>query len=186
MAHYILLISFLFFATGERVVTNLARFVVIIWCFVVLILTQSYTASLSSILTVRQLQPIITDVNLLMKNGDNVGYKSDFIYEMLKERGFQEEKLRKYYTQEELDELLRNRNGNHGISAAFDETPYMKVFLATYCSKYTMVEPTFSTDGFAFVSCLASCMYVSLVFSIDLNFPLAGVITCRSSKKAQV
>lgn len=139
------------FAHRERVVTNLARFVIIIWCFVVLILTQSYTASFSSILTVRQLQPIITDVNLLMKNGDNVGYKSAFIYEMLKERGFQEEKLRKYSTQEELDELLRNGNGNHGISAAFDETPYMKVFLATYCSKYTMVEPTFSTDGFAFI-----------------------------------
>ncbi|KAM1527098.1 hypothetical protein ACFX1Z_016643 [Malus domestica] len=41
------------FAHRERVVSNLARFVVIIWCFVVLILTQSYAASLTSFLTVQ-------------------------------------------------------------------------------------------------------------------------------------
>lgn len=153
MAHYILFLSY-FFGTGERVLTNLARFIVIIWCFVVLILTQSYTASFSSILTVRQLQPIITDVNLLLKNGDIVGYPArNFVYGILKERGFQDGKLRAFKTPEELDELFQNGNGNHGISAAFIETPYAKLFLAIYCSKYAVVEPTFKADGFAFVSC---------------------------------
>ncbi|KAK3032401.1 hypothetical protein RJ639_036418 [Escallonia herrerae] len=64
--------STMVFAQKERVVSNLARFVLIIWFFLVLILTQSYTASLASMLTVQKLQPVITDVNELLKNKDNV------------------------------------------------------------------------------------------------------------------
>ena len=55
----------MFIFTEERVVSNLSRVVVIIWCFVVLILTQSCTVSLTSLLTVQKLQPKITDVNKL-------------------------------------------------------------------------------------------------------------------------
>ncbi|TQD85476.1 hypothetical protein C1H46_028943 [Malus baccata] len=148
--------STMFFVHRELVLSNLARFVVIVWCFVVLILTQSYTASLTSILTVQQLQPTVTDVNTLIKNGDKVGYqRSSFIFGILKQVGFHDDKLRAYYSKEELHKLLQDGNENGGISAAFDETPYMKLFVATYCSKYTIVEPTFKltfkTDGFAFV-----------------------------------
>ena len=57
--------QFMFIFTEERVVSNLSRVVVIIWCFVVLILTQSCTVSLTSLLTVQKLQPKITDVNKL-------------------------------------------------------------------------------------------------------------------------
>nr|XP_011458900.1 PREDICTED: glutamate receptor 2.7-like isoform X2 [Fragaria vesca subsp. vesca] len=143
--------STMVFAHRERVVSNMARFVVITWCFVVLILTQSYTASFSSILTVQQLQKNVTDVNQLLKDGKNVGYQSgSFVLGTLKQLGFQEDKLRVYNTTEELNELLQLGTENNGISAAFDETPYLKLLLATYCSKYTMVEPTFNADAFAF------------------------------------
>ncbi|KAG9145911.1 hypothetical protein Leryth_025409 [Lithospermum erythrorhizon] len=37
------------------------------------------------------------------------------------------------------------------ISAVFDEIPYMRVFLANYCGKYTMVQPPLKTNGFIFV-----------------------------------
>ncbi|KAB1228341.1 Glutamate receptor 2.5 [Morella rubra] len=40
----------------------------LVWLFVVLILTSSYTASLSSMLTVQQLQPNVTDIEWLKKN----------------------------------------------------------------------------------------------------------------------
>ncbi|KAL6215855.1 hypothetical protein ACLB2K_015282 [Fragaria x ananassa] len=144
--------STMVFAHRERVVSNLARFVVIIWCFVVLILTQSYTASLTSLLTVQQLQPTVTDVNWLLKNRENVGYQSgSFVFGILKQLGFQDKNLKTFDTAEQLNELFRNGTANNGIAAAFDETPYMKLFLATYCSKYTMVEPTFKADGFAFI-----------------------------------
>lgn len=133
--------------------SNLARFVVIIWCFVVLILTQSYTASLTSLLTVQQLQPTVTDVNLLLKNGDNVGYQSgSFVLGILKQLGFQEKNLITFTSVEQLNDLFHKGTANDGIAAALDETPYMKLFLATYCSQYTMVEPRFKAEGWAFVS----------------------------------
>ncbi|CAK7354064.1 unnamed protein product [Dovyalis caffra] len=136
----------------ERVVSNLARIVVTIWCFVVLILTQSYTASLSSMLTVQQLQPSVSSVNELIQKGEFVGYlENSFVLGILKHLGFDESKLMVYSSLEECDELFSKGSGNGGIAAAFDEVPYMKLLLSKYCSKYTMVEPTFKTGGFGFV-----------------------------------
>ncbi|KAJ7958442.1 Glutamate receptor [Quillaja saponaria] len=144
--------STMVFAHRERVVSNLARFVVIVWVFVVLILTQSYTASLTSLLTVEQLRPTVTDVNELLKNRMSVGYQEgSFVYGILRGLGFQDSQLKIYNSTEQCDELFRKGSENGGIAAAFDEIPYMRLFLGTYCSKYTMVEPTFKTDGFGFV-----------------------------------
>ncbi|KAF5954595.1 hypothetical protein HYC85_007451 [Camellia sinensis] len=48
----------------------------------------SYTASLSSRLTVQKLRPTVTGVNELIKNGDYVGYRSgSFIADILKDMG---------------------------------------------------------------------------------------------------
>ncbi|KAB1223984.1 Glutamate receptor 2.7 [Morella rubra] len=75
--------------TGEPVISNCARTVVIIWVFVVLILTQSYTASLTSLLTVQQLQPTFTDVNQLIKDRANVGYQEgSFVLGILQQMNF--------------------------------------------------------------------------------------------------
>ncbi|KAA8525683.1 hypothetical protein F0562_007538 [Nyssa sinensis] len=138
--------------TQEKFVSNLARFVVIIWVFVVLILPQSYTASLTSMLTVQQLQPTVTDVNELVNKGEYVGYQDgSFVQGLLKRKKFDEHKLVPYNSPEECDELLSKGSGNGGNVAAFDEIPYIKLFLGRYCSKYTMVEPTYKTDGFGFV-----------------------------------
>ncbi|KAG5225123.1 glutamate receptor [Salix suchowensis] len=133
----------------ERVVSNLSRVVVIIWCFAVLILTQSYTASLSSLLTIQQLK--VADVNELIKKGQNVGYQSDFILRTLLDLGFDRSKLMLYSSPEECHELLSKGSGNGGIAAAFDEEPYMKLFLSKYCPKYTIIDALFKTGGFGFV-----------------------------------
>ncbi|CAN6719290.1 unnamed protein product [Malus baccata var. baccata] len=142
--------STMVFAQREQLVSNLSRFVVVVWCFVVLILTQTYTASLTSLLTVEKLQPTVTDVGQLLKNGDFVGFQEgSFVQELLtNELGFHVEKLRAYRSTQELAQLFEKG----GVSAAFDETPFMNLFLSTYCSEYTMIEPTlFNADsGFAF------------------------------------
>ncbi|XP_042492511.1 glutamate receptor 2.7-like isoform X2 [Macadamia integrifolia] len=136
----------------KDVFSNLARFIVIIWVFVVLILTSSYTASLTSMLTVQQLQPTVTDVKELIRNGEYVGYKNgSFVFDMLKQMSFNESKIRAFGSVEELDKALSKGSHNGGIAAAFDEIPYMKLFLSKYCAKYTMVGPTYKTDGFGFV-----------------------------------
>ncbi|KAM7459659.1 hypothetical protein LguiA_036653 [Lonicera macranthoides] len=76
-SHQIGMIFHFSFTHEEKVLSNLGRFILIIWVFVVLILTQSYTASLASILTVQKLQPTVTDIKELLKTGKNVGYLRD-------------------------------------------------------------------------------------------------------------
>ncbi|GFP92594.1 glutamate receptor 2.8 [Phtheirospermum japonicum] len=144
--------STMVFAHKERVTSNLARFVLIIWFLVVLILTQSYTASLTSMLTVQRLQPTVTDVNELIRNNENVAYQNgSFVFGLLKDVNFHESRLMAFNSPDELDELLSRGSGNGGVAAVFDEIPYVKLFLSKYCSKYTMVGPTYKTDGFGFV-----------------------------------
>lgn len=141
---------------GEKIVSNCARFVVIVWVFVVLILIQSYTASLTSLLTVQKMRPRFTDANELIKNKLNVGYyRGSFVHGMLKDMGFQESQLIPYVSAEQCDELFTLGSAKGGIDAAFDSIPTVKVFLATYCSKYTSsVPPTLRSDGYGYVSSL--------------------------------
>ncbi|GLT85188.1 hypothetical protein SLE2022_033840 [Rubroshorea leprosula] len=142
----------LVFAHQERVVSNLSRFVVIIWCFVVLILTQSYTASLTSLLTVEQLQPTVTDVNELLKTGENVAInKGSYIGGLIQQLNFNSANVKTFNTSDDLDELFTKGSANGGIAAAFMETPSVNAFLDKYCMKYTTAGPTIKTGGFGFV-----------------------------------
>ncbi|KAJ0031594.1 hypothetical protein Pint_12582 [Pistacia integerrima] len=161
--------STMVFSHRERVISNLGRFVVIVWCFVVLILTQSYTASLTSLLTVQRLQPTVSDVTELIKRGENVGFQQgSFVAGILKDLGFNEKNLLVYDSVEEWDALFQKGTTNGGIADAFDEVAYLKLFMGRHCSKYTMVEPTFKTAGFGFAFPLGSPL-VSDVSKAILN-----------------
>jgi glutamate receptor, ionotropic, plant len=136
----------------EKLESNLSRFVVIIWVFVVLILTSSYTASLTSMLTVQKLQPAVTDVRELQRTGAYIGYQEgSFIKNSLKKLGFHEAKMRSYSTAGEYADALSKGPANGGVAAVFDEIPYLKLFLSQYCDGYTMFGPVYKTDGFGFV-----------------------------------
>ncbi|XP_019193278.1 PREDICTED: glutamate receptor 2.1-like isoform X4 [Ipomoea nil] len=142
--------STLVFAHRERILNNLSRFVIIVWVFVVLVLTSSYTASLTSMLTVQQLQPTVTDVKDLIMNGEYIGYQyGSFVADMLQNK-FGSTKIRNYSTLEEYDEALSKGSRNGGVSAIMDELPYLRLFLAKYCGKYTIVGPTYKSAGFGF------------------------------------
>ncbi|KAI8031639.1 Glutamate receptor 2.7 [Camellia lanceoleosa] len=164
------------FSNKEKVVSNLARFVVIIWCFVVLILTQSYTASLTSLLTVHQLEPSITDVQELINKRQSVGYpKVSFIYDIMKRMNFSDSQLKGYNTVEgELDAALSNRS----IVAAFDEIPYLKLFTGRHCSKYTMVAPIHKTGGFGFVYSLSLSLSISVSLTHTHTFMVLNFGSC--------
>ncbi|GAU26657.1 hypothetical protein TSUD_314330 [Trifolium subterraneum] len=144
--------STMVYAHREKVVSNLTRFVVVVWVFVVLILVQSYTASLTSMLTIEQLSPTITDVNQLLKNKMNVGYPiGSYVRGIVKNLGFSDSQLIAYQSPKEFHELFIKGSVNGGIDAAFEEVAYVKHFLRTYsCSKYVMVEPRFKTGGFGY------------------------------------
>ncbi|KAF8034550.1 hypothetical protein BT93_C0767 [Corymbia citriodora subsp. variegata] len=143
--------STMVFAQRERSFSNLMRFVVIMWVFVVLILTQSYTASLSSLLVVQNYQPTITDVYQLLNSGERVGCQYDsFVCETLKQMKFDGSRLVPFNSAEECGALLSKGSSKGGIAAAIDEVPNIKLVLSQYCNKYTMI-PTFKTAGFGFV-----------------------------------
>lgn len=144
--------STLVFAHRERIVSNLARLVVVVWMFVVLILNSTYTASLSSRLTVQRLRPDIADVKELIRKGHSVGcYQGSFVCDILRGVGFEDSKIKMYRFPEDYEEALSIGSKSGNISAFFDVLPYSKLFLAKYCDKYTIVGPTYRTEGFAFV-----------------------------------
>ncbi|CAH2073091.1 unnamed protein product [Thlaspi arvense] len=149
--------STLFFAHRKPSESFFTRALVVVWCFVLLILTQSYTATLTSMLTVQELRPTVRHMDDLKKSGGNIGYQSDsFTFERLKQLGFDESRLKTYDSPQEMRELFLKKSSNGGIDAAFDEIPYVKLFMAEYCSEYSIIEPTFKADGFGFAFPLGS------------------------------
>jgi len=138
---------------GERVDSILSRLVVIVWVLVLLVITSSYTANLSSILTVQQLQPTVTDVHELIRKGEYVGYHNgSYVGGLLEELGFDRRKIRAYKTSEDFADALSKGSKNGGIAAVIHEVPYIKIFLAKHCKGYTMVGPIYKSEGFGFVS----------------------------------
>lgn len=148
-------INCLRFDSAERLTSNLSRFAVIVFSFVVLALTSSYTASLTSTLTVRQLQPTVKNVDQLLATGAFVGHQDgSYVVGMLERMGIHSSKLRNYSTPDQYAEALAKGSARGGVDAVFDEIPYLKLFLHQHPDDFTMVGPTYKTDGFGFVSFL--------------------------------
>ncbi|KAK4784291.1 hypothetical protein SAY86_018659 [Trapa natans] len=162
--------STLVFAHREKIISNWTRMVLVIWVFVVLIITQSYTASLASFLTVQRLQPKFVDALDLVKDKQYVGYqRGSFVKDLLiQQMNFSESMLIPYGSAEEYHDALSKGSGNGGVAAIFDEIPFIQLFLAKYCSQYTMVGPTYKTDGLGFVFPMRSPL-VSYISRAVLN-----------------
>lgn len=117
--------------------------------FVVLILNSSYTASLSSMLTVQRLQPL-TNIELLKKNNSVVGCDGDsfvrkYLVDVLK---FKSEQIKNVSSEYYYDDLLKNGS----IMAAFLELPYANVLINEYCTAYTASPQHYRFGGLGFVS----------------------------------
>ena len=134
--------------------SNWSKFVLTVWVFVVLIITQSYTASLASLLTVESLRPAFIDINEIKDNNYSVGYQDESFVKglLIDQLGLSERQLKAYTTPEEYHEALSRGTKNGGVAAIFDESPYIKLFLNKYGSMYATVGPTYKTDGLGFVS----------------------------------
>ncbi|KAG2631168.1 glutamate receptor 3.4-like isoform X1 [Panicum virgatum] len=144
--------STMFFAHRENTVSTLGRFVLIIWLFVVLIINSSYTASLTSILTVQQLSTGIQGLDSLLSSSDPIGYQVGSFARsyMMDELGVPVSRLRELSIDEYADSLQRGP-GNGGVAAIVDELPYVELFLSTNCQFRTVgQEFTKSGWGFAF------------------------------------
>ncbi|KAJ0984981.1 hypothetical protein J5N97_003337 [Dioscorea zingiberensis] len=110
-------------------------------------------------LTRYSLQPTIIDSVKLARSASKVGYLNDsFMPGLLKRLNFDESRLIAFNSPVEYDEAL----SNWIVAAIVDEIPYFKVFLSKHCGKYTMVGPTYNTDGFGFAFPIGSPMVPDL------------------------
>ncbi|CBI17829.3 unnamed protein product, partial [Vitis vinifera] len=136
--------STLVFSQREKLISNLSKFVVIVWLFTVLILTSSYTASLSSMLAVNRLQ--------MLRKGSFIGYqKGSLAREVVNNLNFANSSLQTYGSIEAYAHALTEGSKKGGVSAIIDEIPYIKLFLAQYGDQYTMIEHEYlTTNGFGF------------------------------------
>ncbi|GJN33931.1 hypothetical protein PR202_gb22562 [Eleusine coracana subsp. coracana] len=139
---------------AEEIVGRLlSRIVLIVWLCFLLVLTSSYTANLTSMLTVQQLQPTVNDIQELLKSGEHVGYhRGSYVKGLLEELGFDRSNIKPYDTPDDFHNALSRGSGNGGIAALVHEVPYIKLFLASHCIGYTMVGPIYKAAGFGYVS----------------------------------
>ncbi|KAK4485687.1 hypothetical protein RD792_008331 [Penstemon davidsonii] len=132
------------YAQREIIVSNLARLVVVVWMFVVLILNSTYTANLSARLTSESLRPG-------MPQHDYVGCrKGSFIVNFLQEQGFDKSKIMTYDSVMDVDEDLSKGSKKGGISGFYTVKPNANLFLSKFPNKYRTIGKTISTEGFGF------------------------------------
>ncbi|CAM0913187.1 unnamed protein product [Alopecurus aequalis] len=151
------------FSHKEKLESNLSKLVVIMWVFVVLILTSSYTANLTSVLTLQQLQPEMNDLT----DRDYVGFQDgSFIEGLVREMGFDEARFRRYSSMDQYAEALDKGSDHGGVTAIFDEVPYLRLFLSRYCNGYYMVGPIYKSGGFGFVFPMGSPLVADVSLAI--------------------
>ncbi|PWZ21205.1 Glutamate receptor 3.1 [Zea mays] len=143
--------STLFFAHRENTMSTLGRGVLLIWLFVVLIIQSSYTASLTSILTVQQLDTSIRGLDDLKNSDYPIGFQvGSFVEEyMIKELNISQSRLKALGSPDEYAENLKLGPKKGGVMAIVDERPYVELFLSTYC-KIAVAGSDFTSGGWGF------------------------------------
>ncbi|XP_057858423.1 glutamate receptor 3.2 isoform X2 [Cryptomeria japonica] len=144
--------STMFFAHREQIVSSLARMVLIIWLFVVLIINSSYTASLTSILTVQQLSPTIKGIDDLISDNLPIGYlNGSFVRNYLSgELSIAQSRLIAFDSPESYSNALLEGPSKGGVGAVVDELPPSQLLVADRCD-LEIVGQSFTKSGWGFV-----------------------------------
>ncbi|XP_062026485.1 glutamate receptor 3.3 [Rosa rugosa] len=144
-------LSTLFFAHRENTVSTLGRVVLLIWLFVVLIINSSYTASLTSILTVQQLSSPIKGMESLKNSGEPIGYQVGSFAEhyLSEELGISKSRLIPLASPLAYAQALQLGPKKGGVAAVVDERPYVELFLSAQC-KFRILGQEFTKGGWGF------------------------------------
>ncbi|KAL8470072.1 hypothetical protein ACS0TY_032805 [Phlomoides rotata] len=133
---------------GGRLHSDLSKMATVVWLFVALIITQSYTASLTSMLTLQNIEPKISSLETLKAQHAYVGYnKRSFVKDYLVTAlHFNPDYIKNFTTAEDYSEAFKSGE----IAAAFLEAPDAKLFVAKYCNTFTIAGPTYKVGGYGF------------------------------------
>nr|GMD14225.1 glutamate receptor 1.2-like [Ipomoea batatas] len=135
--------SSLFYAHRENLHSNLSRFVVSVWLFIVFVMSSAFTARLSSSLTAQEIQSPMDDYMGSQRGSSIHGSVVNNI-------NFHDNRLKHYNSPEEYREALSKGSKNGGADAIVDEIPYLKAFLARYPFQYAITGSETNTGGFGF------------------------------------
>lgn len=162
-----------FVFSGENTVSTLGRMVLIIWLFVVLIINSSYTASLTSILTVQQLSSPIKGIDTLITSDQRVGFQVGSFAEnyLHEELGIPESRLVALGSPEEYALALANGT----VAAIVDERPYVDLFLSDHCH-FSIRGQEFTKSGWGFVSISRGIMFIYTTMITQIMFKLQGTV----------
>lgn len=128
--------------------------VLIVWLFVVLIINSSYTASLTSILTVQQLTSGVTGIDSLIVSTERIGVQDGSFTRnyLINELNVAESRLVKLKTPEDYQYALDRGSRGGGVGAIVDELPYIELFLSSTNCQFKTVGQEFTRSGWGFVS----------------------------------
>ncbi|TYH09548.1 hypothetical protein ES288_A07G104700v1 [Gossypium darwinii] len=138
--------SIFVFTHWEKLSSNLSRSVVVLWVFVVFILGSNYTATLTSMMTVQQIEfnsgkSIIGRATGPVTQGaiGNLNFPNSH------------SKSIRLTSLEEYAKALSEGSKNGGVSAIIEEMPYINILRQKYPTRYSMVGHVMPvTNGFGF------------------------------------
>lgn len=134
-----LIFSSIFFANGS-LHSYYTKSVIVVWFFVVLILTSSFTANLSSILNSKKFEPNVSDGKV---GCDNNSFAVKYLQDVL---GYKPEQI---VLTRHVDEYADNFERGI-IESAYLETESLRVFLADH-DGYTVYGDSYNFGGLGFV-----------------------------------
>ncbi|GFQ06755.1 glutamate receptor 3.6 [Phtheirospermum japonicum] len=135
----------------ERTTGTLGRLMLPLWLFVILVIKSSYTASLTSILTVQQLSSSIKGIQSLLKGDGRIGYQQGSFARayLVEQLGIQESRLVPLKLPEDYAKALNDGPRHGGVAAIVDERAYAELFLSTRC-EFSIVGQEFTKNGWGF------------------------------------
>lgn len=149
----IVLFSFstLFQSQQEDTLSTLGRFVMMVWLFLLMVITSSYTASLTSFLTVQQLASPIKGIDSLIASNEPIGYQVGSFARsyMINSLNIRPTRLVSLGSPEAYAEALLLGPKNGGVAAVVDELPYVELFLEKN-SGFGIVGQPFTRSGWGF------------------------------------
>ena len=150
------------------------RLVIVILFLVLLFLTSCYAASFTTLLTAQRQRTAIRTLDELIRKRAKVGnQKGSFVPRLLVKRGFSEDQIIIYDTEQQMIDILAKGNEPGGVAAIIDETPYLKVFLSKNCNKGYALVPSFDlhAEGFGFV-CITPSLLLYYLFNCSVHFAI--------------
>ncbi|MQL73744.1 hypothetical protein Taro_006092 [Colocasia esculenta] len=146
----ILLFTFstLFNSQQEAIQSTLGRMVMMVWLFLLMVITSSYTASLTSFLTVQQLSSPIKGIDNLVASNQPIGYQVGSFARsyLIDSLNVHPSRLVTLGSPGAYETALQRGPQNGGVAAIVDELPYIELFLAK-TSGFGIVGQMFTKSG---------------------------------------